>query len=273
MITTTWDGRLRIDHVAGADADTVALTLITLEPARELRLRPGLVVGFVPADPHGPPTFIAVGLRQDAVPADVVTLLGPRVSAAVADVVDDGVPGRWLQLDLVEVNNLATAWAPYRAVVLESARPAPVSTGTLGSWANELWTCLGLPDWRTALMPHTGTSHAFRGQDRSPGEKEPGPSELRGTWRLPEELAATVGVDPEVNWTLRSRKTETTDTVDIELRARPTGPTRRAGLQAGVDDGAQHWATFEPDKSGILRARLVSDDEEPSVRFRSARGE
>lgn len=273
MVLTTWDGHLRIDHLV--DTGTVALTLLTVEPATETWLRAGLVAGFVTADPHGPPAFLAVELQDGRVPGDVAALLGPRVSAAVAELLTAGRAGGWLQLDLVEIDDLAAAWAPYRAVALPADQQAPAGRGALGSWADELWTCVGLPTWREALGALGGPPPAgqFRGPDR-PAPDRPAPDDepdepaVRGVWWLPDALAAAVGVEPELIWTLRPVGQ---DAVEIALRARPTGPAPDAVLQAGLDDGAQRWVPFEADPAGGLRARLVSSDDPVRVRFRSER--
>lgn len=266
MGVTTWDGYLRIDHLA--DAGTVALTLLTVEPATEAELRAGLVAGFVTADPHGPPTFVAVTLQDGRLPDDVAALLGPRVSAAVAGTLAEGRAGQWLPLGLVEIDDLAAAWAPYRSVALAASRPVPAGRGTLGSWAGELWTCLGLPGWQEALRAAGGPRPAaqFRGGGRGPREDEPGPPTVRGTWRLPDELATAVGVQPDVAWTMSPAAR---DAVEIDLRVQLTGQRARAVLQAGLDDGAQRWEPFEPDPSGGLWARLAGSDEPVRVRFRS----
>lgn len=267
MVVTTWDGHLRIDHLA--DAGTIALTLVTVEPATEAQLRAGLVAGFVTADPEGPPAFVAVALRDGRIPGDVAALLGPRVVAAAAELLAAGGGGQWLQLDLVEVDDLAAAWAPYRAVALVPGEQAPVSRGALGSWADELWTCLGLPGWREALSALGGPPPAaqYRGPQRPPSDDEPDSPALGGTWRLPDELAATVRVQPDVEWNLRPAVEQ--DAVEIDLRVRSTGQPPRAVLQAGLDDEAQRWVPFEADAAGELRARLVSSDDPVSVRFRS----
>ncbi|QFZ19628.1 hypothetical protein [Saccharothrix syringae] len=259
MVMTTWDGHLRIDHLA--DAGTVTLTLVTVEPATEVRLRAGLVAGFVTADPHGPPASVAAALQDGRLPDDVVALLGPRVAAAVAELLATGRRGRWLQLDLVEVDDLAAAWAPYRGVALESGPRA--TSGALGSWAGELWTCLGVRGWRDLLRSLGEPAHAL-GPVRSDGTPPTGvPS---GTWRLPDALAAAVGVAPEVAWELRLGGP---GGAVVELLARPTGRPAGAVLQAGVDDGSQRWVPFEADGAGGLRARLTGFDEAVSVRFRS----
>lgn len=264
MVVTAWDGHLRIDHLA--DAGTVALTLLTVEPVTEAQLRTGLAAGFVTADPHGPPAFVSVALQGGQIPDDVSALLGPRVSAAVADTLATGRSGQWLQLDLIELDDLAAAWAPYRAVALVADQQMPTSRGALGSWAEELWTCLGLPSWRDALRALDGPTAQFRGADQPTRGDEPGSPDVRGTWRLPDELAAAVGVDPEVAWTLRPAAE---DAVEIDLRVRLTGQPPRATLQAGLDDGSQLWVPFEADAAGGLGARLVSSDEPVTVRFRS----
>lgn len=268
MVVTTWDGHLRIDHLA--DAGTVALTLLTVEPATETQLRAGLVAGFVTTDPHGPPAFVAVALQDGRIPDDVAALLGPRVSAAVADTLAVGRSGEWLQLDLVEVDDLAAAWAPYRAVTLAADNPVPAGRGTLGSWAEELWTCIGLPSWPDALRTLGGPQPAaqFRGADHEAPGAEPGPPAVRGTWRLPDELAAAVGVEPDVAWSIRPVAEHS---VEVDLRVRPTGQPVGAVLQAGLDDGSQRWEPFEEDPSGRLRARLAASGEPVSVRFRSER--
>ncbi len=267
MVVTTWDGHLRIDHLA--DAGTVALTLLTVEPATEAELRTGLVAGFVTADPHGPPTFVAIALQGGRIPDDVAALLGPRVSAAVAELLDAGGSGQWLQLDLTEIDDLAAAWAPYRTAALVSDQAAPVGRGTLGCWADELWTCLGLPSRRDVLRALGGPAPVFRGSDDAGGgDDEPDGPAVRGTWRLPDELAVVVGVDPDVAWIMRPADD---DAIEIDLRVRPTGQRASAVLQAGLDDGSQLWVPFEADASGGLRARLVSSGEPGSVRFRSER--
>ncbi|QIZ33683.1 hypothetical protein [Saccharopolyspora sp. ASAGF58] len=257
MSVITWDGHLRIDHLP--DRGTVAITLLTAEPTLEVQLRNGLVAGFVAADPEGPPTFVSVALRDNGVPDDVAELLGPRVAAAVADAIAAGGPGGWLELDLGEVDGLAEAWAPYRAVALEPAIPAP--RGTLGAWAGELWTRLDLAGWAGALR---GPELRFRSGES--GEREADPPAAQEIWRLPDELAAAVGVAPEVTWTIRPLAG---GAVEIGLAVRPAGGTANAVLQAGLDDGSQHWETFEPDPSGVLRARLVASGDPVGVRFRS----
>ncbi|MEV0697265.1 hypothetical protein AB0I53_05010 [Saccharopolyspora sp. NPDC050389] len=253
MSVVTWDGHLRIDHLP--ERGTVAVTLLTAEPAMEVRLRSGLVAGFATSDPEGPPTFVSVALRDDGIPDDVAELLGPRVSAAVADAVATGGRGGWLELDLGEVDGLAEAWAPYRAAALDSAIPAP--RGTLGAWAGELWTRLDLAGWADALRGGELQFRSGRTDELEPDQE---------IWRLPGELAAAVGVDPEVTWTIRPRAG---GAIELDLSVRPTGDEANAVLQAGPDDGSQHWQTFEPDPSGVLRARLVTPGDPMGVRFRS----
>ncbi|MGH3931269.1 MAG: hypothetical protein ACRDTF_14990 [Pseudonocardiaceae bacterium] len=268
MGVTTWDGHLRIDHLA--EAGTVALTLLTVEPATEAQLRTGLVAGFVTTDPHGPPTFIAVSLQDGRLPDDVAALLGQRVSAAIAGLLAAGGSGGWLQLDLVEIDDLAAAWAPYQAVALVAGEPAPGREGTLGSWAGELWTCLGLPGWRDALRAVSGPPAAqFRGADRGIHADEPGSPAVRGTWRLPDELAVAVGVETDVTWTMRPMAE---GTIEVDLRVQPSGHPARAVLQADLDDGTQEWKPFAADPSGGLRLQLVASGDPVSVRFRSVGG-
>lgn len=266
MVVTTWDGHLRIDHLP--DADTIALSLVTLEPATETQLRTGLVAGFVTADPDGPPAFVAVALQDGRLPDDVAALLGPRVSAAATDLLAEGRSGQWLQLDLIEIDDLAAAWAPYRAVTLVADQAVPTNRGALGSWADELWTCVGLPSWRDALRALGGPPAAqFRGAQRPPPDDEPGSPALEGTWQLPDELAAAAGVQPQVRWELRAAAP---DAVQIELRALPTGQPPGAVLQAGLDDGSQRWVAFEADPTGELGVTLVSSADSVRVRLRSA---
>ncbi|CAN5840076.1 hypothetical protein BH18ACT7_BH18ACT7_15460 [soil metagenome] len=268
MGVTTWDGHLRIDHLA--DAGAIALTLLTVEPVTEAELRTGLIAGFVTADPQGPPTFVAVALQDGRIPDDVATLLGPRVSMAVADLLAASRSGQWLQLDLVEIDDLAVAWAPYRAFTLVADQPVPTSRGALGSWADELWTCLGLPIWHDALRA-LGVPPAaqLRGSDQPARGDESDSPVVRGTWRLPDDLAAAVDVDPDVAWTLRPAAQ---DVIEIDLRVQPVQPIGQppgAVLHAGLDDGSQRWVPFEADATGGLRARLISSDDPVSVRFRS----
>jgi hypothetical protein len=271
MVVTTWDGHLRIDHLA--DTGTVALTLLTVEPAIETQLRAGLVAGFVTTDPHGPPAYVAVALQNGRIPDDIAGLLGPRVSTAITDTLAGGRSGEWLQLDLVEVDDLADAWAPYRAVVLAAHDPAPAPRGTLGSWAGELWTCLGLPNWRDALRAVEAPRPQFRGGTASTSgtrDDESDSPAARGTWRSPDELAAAAGVEPEVTWTIRPGAN---NAVEIDLRvvgSRGTGQPARAVLQAGMDDGSGRWEPFEEDPAGTLCVLLVAVGEPVSVRFRSA---
>jgi hypothetical protein len=248
MVMTTWDGHLRIDHVA--DADAVTLTLLTIEPTTEIRLRTGLIIGFVTNDPHGPPAFIAVTLDDGRLPPDVEALLGTRVVQAVH------AAERWLRLDLTQVRDLAAAWAPYRGVTLASVQQGTANRGALGTWAEELWTCLGLLDWRDLLRVVPAVQ--VRGIEQPADEDR-----LRGTWRLPSELADAVGVAPDVEWRLVPGDQ---DAVEIELRVRPTGQSATAVLQAGLDDGSQRWTSFE---THSLRLRLPDSDEPASVRFRS----
>lgn len=261
MGVTTWDGHLRIDHLA--DTATVAVTLLTVEPTTQTELRTGLVAGFVSTDPDGPPAFVAFALRDGRVPDDIAALLGPRVSAAVAELLDTGRPGEWLQLDLVEVDDLATAWLPYRARVASTTdAPVQARTGTLGSWAEELWTCLGLPGLGDALRGRQPAGQ-FRGE---PTGEEPDSPVARGTWRLPDELAAAVGVQPEVSWTMVSAAG---DTVRVDLALRATGRPAPAVLRVSADDGSQRWVGFDADPSGGLHASVTGPDRPWNLRFRS----
>ncbi|MCK2243620.1 MULTISPECIES: hypothetical protein [unclassified Crossiella] len=265
MVLTTWDGHLRIDHLA--EEATVALTLVTVESATELRLRSGLRAGFVTVDRQGPPAYVEVEIREGGLPADIAQLLGPRVAAAVAELIASGRAGRWLQLDLREIDGLAAAWAPYRRVTLAAEQPVRENRGALGAWAGELWTCLGLPDWREVLRALAAPPPTV--EVRGTGEPEPPRPErtaVDGTWQLPAELATAVGVAPEVRWTVRPL---TDEEFEIELRARRTGPPGGAVLQAGLDDGAQRWISFTAGEGGEPRARLIGAGEPVSVRFRS----
>jgi hypothetical protein len=268
MAVTTWDGHLRIDHLA--DTATVALTLLTVEPTGEAEVRPGLTAGFVTADPNGPPAFVAFALQDGRMPSDIAVLLGPRIAAAVAELVDAARPGAWMQLDLAEVNGLAEAWAPYRARVT-IAVPVPVNVGVLGTWGKDLWTGFGLPDWRTAVLAMTRpAATGFRGTDdpgrEDAGAEEPDPSRPQGTLRLPGEVAAAVGVEREVTWTM----TQAADgTIQVRFSARPTGRTAPGVLQVSMDDGSQGWTGLGPGPADGLHATLTGPDGPWHIRFRS----
>jgi hypothetical protein len=266
MAITTWDGHLRIDHLPATG--TVAITLLSVETSRDATPRAGLAVGFPTTDGYGPPTFVSVALRDGRVPEDVTALLGPRVSTAIADLLDGGRTGEWLQLDLVELDELAAAWAPYRAVVPVDDQPVTASSGLLGSLAGQLWTYLGLPSWQEALAelgPHR-LAPTYRGMDDGPPADEQDASLPRGTLRLPDELAAATGVLPGVSWTMRETAA---GTVEIDLRARMTGQPASAVLQAGPDDGSQRWVSFQARATGGLLARFEASGEPLNVRFRA----
>lgn len=236
MVMTTWDGHLRIDRLA--DNNTVLLTLLTVEPTTPLRLHPGLTAEFVTDDPHGPPAFLSVALDDGRLPSDVEELVGGRVAQAVSG------NARWLRLNLVQVDELAAAWAPYRQVALTPAGQDPPVEGVLGAWAEELWSCLSVslrrPEFRSA-----------------------GDGQLAGAWLLPPELAEAVGVLREVRWRVLPVRP---GIVDLELRVEQSGRSATAVLQAGLDDGSQQWASFEVT---VLRLRMPASGELLSVRFRS----
>ncbi|MGI9001468.1 MAG: hypothetical protein ACR2GH_07350 [Pseudonocardia sp.] len=263
MTLTTWDGHLRLDRPPGSR--TVTLTLLTVEPTIEAELRTGLVAGFVTADPHGPPAFVGVTTADGRLPADVATLFGRRVADSVAALIEADGAGEWLQLDLLEIDELAAAWAPYRVRVVQET-PAAAAT-TVGSWADGLWACVGLPDWRSALDAAGGLRPAgqFRGGD---GERPEGadPSALRGDLLLPGVLASAAGCARAVSWTVRLGSG---DTDEITVTADRVDPATRATLLVGLDDTAGQWVPFEADASGRLRARTRGSGGPVNLRFRT----
>ena len=153
MIVTTWDGHVRVDYVPGRSR--LQVTVCTMGEVAELEPRPGFRTAFATTDPVGPPTFIGVDLANGSLPADIRTLLGPRLAALADNVVAAPPRERWARLDLAEINELADGWAPYRARALATVpveEPADrelvtaSSPTTVGSWAGGLWTSFGGED-------------------------------------------------------------------------------------------------------------------------------
>lgn len=261
MIVTTWDGHLRVDR--SPDGASVTLTLLTLEPTTEAQVRAGLVVGFVTGDPGGPPARVTVSTPQGRLPDDVAALLGDRVAVAVAALASTGATGDWLQLDLVEVDDLAAAWAPYRVRVLTAAR---VWDATSGAWANGLWTALELPDWRE-FVRGPALSPVFRGEPTSPVGGDLDPPMAEGQWLLPASIAGEAGCARTVFWSVRPGPQ---GTVRVEVETERVDRGRPTLLLVGVDGPDDAWEPLRADDGGRLQARLVVRGDGPvPLRFRT----
>jgi hypothetical protein len=262
-VVTTWDGRVRIDHVA--EAGTVAVTMLTQERTHEAVLRPGLVAAFVAADRSGPPSWIAVTLVDGHVPADVETLLGPRLTAAVDELLATGRTGGWAQLDLAEVDALASAWAPYRArVALSNAAgpDAPQVDEAAGVVGRGLWSWVGLPDLGTYAAPVLRGGEPDDALESRPDDDATGTAEARGAFRLPTDLARAAGVERTIAWTM----TASGPRVQIELVARSRGPA--AGeLTVRVDDGSAAPVTFVEGPGGSWQATVDAPAGSVPLRF------
>lgn len=266
MIVTTWDGHLRVDRLP--DGASVTLTLLTVEPTTEAQVRAGLVAGFVTGDPDGPPARLTIATPDGQLPDDVAALLGTRVADAVAALAGTGAAGDWLQLDLVEVDDLAAAWAPYRVRVLT---PATAPDATVGSWADGLWTSLDLPDWRE-LMGGLAPAPVFRSRG-GPSGPDPGdrdPLVAGGRWLLPAPMAEEAGCGRTVAWSIRPWPD---GTVRVEVETERVDRDRPAVLLAGVDEPGGAWEPLRADGSDWLRARLaVRGDGPVRLRFRTRPG-
>jgi len=271
MIVTTRDGHLRVDRPP--DGATVTLTLLTVEPTTEAQVRVGLLAGFVTDDPDGPPARLTVATPEGQLPDDVAALLGTRVAVAVAALAGTGGAGAWLQLDLVEVDDLAAAWAPYRVRVLA---PATAPEATVGSWAEGLWTSLDLPDWRE-LVGDLTLAPVFRGGSSGPvlrsGPSEPDPGDppmASGRWLLPAPMAEEAGCRRTVSWSVRPGPG---GTVRVEVEAERVGRDQPAVLLAGVDEPGGAWEPLRADGPDRLRASLaVRGDGPVPLRFRTRPG-
>jgi len=293
VIVTAWDGHLRVDRAA--DGATVTLTLLTVEPTAEASVRADLVAGFVTDDADGPPTRVTVATPQGRLPEDVAALLGSRVAGAVATLVDAGGAGLWLQLDLVEVDDLAAAWAPYRARVLRAApspatAPATTSDAAVGSWAGGLWTSLELPSWpdlvgapspfdfragHSPVEPHRPVGHpvpVFRGGTADPPGSDPNPPVAAGRWLLPAPMADEAGCGRTISWSLRPGADGTLQ-MEVEVDAEEGDRAGAATLLTGVDDPGGTWEPLRAEGPGRLRARLtIRDGGSVAVRFRTGPG-
>lgn len=252
MGTTAWDGSARVDWVP--DRTRLQVTVFTIEATVEADVRSGLRVAFARADPAGPPTFIGATLSTHELPAEMRLLLGPRL-VAVADAVMAG-PDRigWADLNLVEVDDLAAAWAPYRAYVLAAAAEPTAAdrSAVLGAWGRGLWARLGVADLREALTDFRSPDLAFRMGGESwrgdDGSTETG--SVTGRWLLPPALAASGGVEQELRWTA--------DGGEVVIVAR-TQPGTAAQLWVSFDEGERpRWEPLTPAGEGELQATIVS---------------
>lgn len=273
MIVTTWDGHVRVDYVPGRSR--LQVTVCTMGEVAELEPRPGFRTAFATTDPVGPPTFIGVDLANGSLPADIRTLLGPRLAAIADDVVAAPPRERWARLDLTEINELADGWAPYRARALatvpveeladeELVAASPLTT--VGSWAGGLWTSFGGEDLVAALRTLVrGPDFAVRGDPTD----IPAEAVAHGTLRLPAGLAAAAGVAEDVGWSAMPRAIG----VAVVFRAVPSDDAAGVALMVAFDDGRERWARFVPDGSERPVATILSTSEVdvlPGFRFRTA---
>jgi hypothetical protein len=251
VLTTTWDGRVRVMYLPDKRMQ-LRMNLLTVEASVAALVRAGLSVGFVSGQAYGPPVSIAARLRDDAVPPDVSALLGARLGAVVRTVRDGPGRVRWERLDLSELDELAAAWAPYRMTVL-ARQPDPdpdldlepsLSRPLVGRWAGGLWTWLGATDLRAALAAHRPRFGDVRGEppeDR--GDSTDAGEPANGILELPADLAAAAGVWPELTW---ERSTGTV----LLLVARPVGPAPAVRLLVGMNEGHARWFPFAATPTG-----------------------
>lgn len=272
MTPTAWDGHARVDYLP--HLIRLQVTLFTVEPTVEAELRGGLRAAFVPDDPAGPPAFVGAVLERGLLPDDLRHLLGARLGDTADAVLAEPPRCRFVRLDLVEVDDLAETWAPYRAAVLASDADdasAPTALGgrtwtsTVGRWAEDLWTAISPGDLRAALSA-VGGGDALRGHDDPFGEPVDGPV-ATGRWALPPVLADAAGIEPELGWAAQ---------VDglIEVTARPSGSSEAGAVWVSFDDGSQRWARMADDGAGRLTAGIataVDPDRMPCVRVRTER--
>lgn len=272
MTPTAWDGHARVDYLP--HLVRLQVTLFTVEPTVEADLRGGLRAAFVVDDPAGPPAFVGAVLERGLLSDDLRHLLGPRLGDTADAVLAAPPRCRFVRLDLVEVDDLAQAWAPYRAAVLAPAGDHTAASAlggrrwasVVGRWAEDLWTAIHPGDLRTALTAIEG-GDAMRGDDPF-GADEPadGPVAV-GVWALPPELADAAGIEPELGWAAQ---------VDglIEVTARSSGSSVGGAVWVSFDDGSQRWARLADDGVGRSSARMataVDPDRLPCIRVRTER--
>ncbi|SFW92114.1 hypothetical protein [Amycolatopsis australiensis] len=247
---TTWDGYVRLGWLV--ESARLQVTLLTAERTIYRRLHRGLACAFVEDDASGPPAFAEFTLTG-GLTDDVRILLGDRLATLVTSVVDAGRLSGAGRLNLVELEEIAGTWAPYRDRVLAPEAGPP--RASVGSWARELWTWVAGRDLREAVGALAMTGEGFR----RPGEV------VWHSFTLPPEMAAAAGVEPELAWATYAEP----EARGIVVRARVAGEVR---LFAGLDDGSGRWIAFEPgDEADELLADLPLGESagEPALRFRT----
>ncbi|GAB3735040.1 hypothetical protein GCM10027598_60890 [Amycolatopsis oliviviridis] len=247
---TAWDGYARLDWLPAFGR--LQVTLLTAEPTVFRRLHSGLACAFVEDDRTGPPAFVELTLAT-GITGDVPVLLGDRLAALASSFVRDGGGSGSVRLDLLELEEIAETWAPYRDRVL-APEPDPPAVSA-GSWARDLWTWIGGGELREAVGALASAGEGFRD----------GGEVAWHAFTIPEAMAATAGVDAELAWAVYEQLGER----GIVVRAHAVG---EVSLLAGLDDGSGTWAPFEPDgEEGVLLAELPLGDlsSEPALRFRT----
>lgn len=268
MGSTAWDGCARVDWVP--DAHRLQVTLLTLEPTAEADIRPGLRVAFARADPAGPPTFVGATLPTGELPADLRLLLGSGLATAADAVIVGPARTGWADLDLVEVDDLAAAWAPYRSYVLAAAaEPTAADRGAvLGAWGRGVWARLGVDDLRAALAAALPADLAFRMGDAwsvDGDTADEAAAAVTGRWSLPPALAAAGGIESVLGWSADGGEV----TIVARTRSGPAAP-----LWVSFDDGGPpRWEPLAGGPPGELRATIVSWADAahlPAIRIRVA---
>lgn len=271
MALTAWNGHVRVDYLP--ESVQLQVTVFTVEPAVEANLRVGLRAAFVVDDPVGPPTFVSAVLDRGVLADDVRGLLGTELSSAAETVIATPPRQRFVQLDIVGIDDLAQAWAPYRAAVLAAAaEPRAVGwdahpwAAEVGKWADSIWTALSPAALRIAFASATADP-ALRGDPFA--EVVDDASIATGEWALPRRLADAAGILPVLRWTAQADGL-------VEVSARPAGTDSTAEVLVSFDDGSQRWSRLADDGAGGMRAHLataVDPDRLPPVRVRTAGAE
>ncbi len=289
---TAWDGYVRVDYVpeAGrrAGRGRLQVTFATVEATIETDVRPELRAGFVVDDPDGPPAFVRVSVSRGRLAGDVRELLGRSLVAVAEQVIAGPGRSRWTRLNLLEVDSLAGAWAPYRDLVLAASldedsadddpdRPAPrpragtPRTGTpsariphAGTLEEGLWALLAADELTRSIAeladPRAAGTLGHAGPIHGDGVNQPdaAPAGASGAWTIPPELAARAGIEPELGWELGGGQVHVVARAAAGTAGPPTGSGPVPRVEVAFDDNADRWETLEPAPDGTLRAVIIS---------------